>query len=106
LGDLLEVDMTFQETKQRKVERILVNLNFIEGIGEEVDFRWGSYTHTQSLEYENVPFRCKICHQYGHLVMNFHFPLRTKGKGLKREKGRIILLEEERSHIGAYSDEV
>jgi hypothetical protein len=86
LGDFLEADMTFEETKQRKVARILVNLNVREGLGEEVDLRWGSYTHTQSLDYENVPFRCRRCHQYGHLVMNCHLPLRTRGKGFKREK--------------------
>jgi hypothetical protein len=37
IGDLLDADMTFEETKQRKVERIFVNLNIREGLGEEVD---------------------------------------------------------------------
>jgi hypothetical protein len=79
LGDFLEADLSFEETKQRKIARILVNLNVREGLGEEIDLSWGSFTHTQLLDYENVPFRCRRCHQYGHLVANCHLPLRTKG---------------------------
>jgi len=41
LGDFLNADMTFEETKQRKVVRILVNLNVKEGLGEELDLNWG-----------------------------------------------------------------
>jgi hypothetical protein len=33
--------MTYEETKQRKVARILVNLNVSEGLGEEMDLTWG-----------------------------------------------------------------
>jgi hypothetical protein len=46
LGDFLDVGMTFEEMKQRKVARVLVNLNIREGLGEEVDLSLGSYTHT------------------------------------------------------------
>jgi hypothetical protein len=91
LGDFLDADLTFEETKQRKVARILVNLNVREGLGEEVDLRWGRYTHTQRLDYENVPFRCRRCHQYGHLIMNCKLPLRTRGRGNKSDKGKIIV---------------
>jgi hypothetical protein len=86
LGDFLEADLSFEETKQRKIARILVNLNVREGLGEEIDLSWGNYTHTQLLDYENVPFRCRRCHQYGHLVATCHLPLRTKGGTFYREK--------------------
>jgi hypothetical protein len=59
LGDFLEADLSFAKTKQRKIARILVNLNVREGLGEEIDLSWGSFTHTQLLDYENVPFRCR-----------------------------------------------
>jgi hypothetical protein len=68
LGDFLEADLSFEETKQRKIARILVNLNVKEGLGEEIDLTWEGYTHTQLLNYENIPFRCRHCHKYGHLV--------------------------------------
>jgi hypothetical protein len=59
LGDFLEADLSYEEIKQRKIARILVNLNVREGLGEEIDLTWGNYTHTQILDYENVPFRCR-----------------------------------------------
>jgi len=37
LGDFVDADMSYEETKQRKVARILVNLNVREGLGEEMD---------------------------------------------------------------------
>jgi len=86
----LEADLSFEEKKQRKVARILVNLNVREGLGEEIDLSWGSFTHTQLLDYENVPVRCHQCHQYGHLVENCHLPLRTKGGTFYREKLKPI----------------
>jgi hypothetical protein len=89
LGDFLDADMTFEETKQRKVARVLVNLNIREGLGEEVDLSWGSFTHTQRLDYENVPFRCRRCHQYRHLIKNCSMPVRTRGMVFKSDKGQL-----------------
>jgi len=59
LGDFLEADLSFEETKQRKFTSILVNLNIREGLEEEIDLSWGSFTHTQLMDYENAPFRCR-----------------------------------------------
>jgi len=53
----LDEDVSFKETKQRKVARILVNLNVKEGLGEEMDLIWEGYTYAKKLDYENIPFR-------------------------------------------------
>jgi hypothetical protein len=45
LGDFLDVDMTFEESKQRKVAIILFNLSIREGLGEEFDLNWGGYNY-------------------------------------------------------------
>jgi hypothetical protein len=89
LGDFLDADMSFEVTKQRKVARILVNLNVREGLGEEMDLTWGDYTYSQKLDYENIPFRCRRCHQYGHLVKNCKLPLRTRGTVYGRHKDSL-----------------
>ena len=78
LGDFFDADTTFEESKQRKVARILVNLNIREGLGEEIDLSWGEYNYIKKLDYENIPFRCRSCHQYGHLIKRCKLPLRTK----------------------------
>ena len=82
----MDADMTYEETEQRKVARILVNLNVREGLGEEMDLTWGDYTYAQKLDYENIPFRCRRCHQYGHLIKNCKLPLRTRGLVYGRNK--------------------
>lgn len=84
LGEFLEADNSYLETRQRKVARILVNINVREGLGEELDLVLGPFCHSQKLDYENVPFRCRRCHKYGHLVVGCKLPLRViKRKGSK-----------------------
>jgi hypothetical protein len=59
------------------------------------------HTH-QLLDYENVPFRCRRCHQYGHLVENCHLPLRTKGGTFYKEKLKATTqVDSNRQELGA-----
>jgi len=85
--DFLDDDMPFEETKQTKLERILVNLNIREGLGEEVDLSWGSYTYNRRLNYENIPCRCRRCHQYGHLIKSCKLWVKTKGAVYNLDNG-------------------
>ena len=78
--------LTYEETKQIKVARILVNLNVRKGLGGEMDLTWGDYTYAQKLVYENIPFKCRRFHQYGHLIKNCKLPLRTRGMVYGRNK--------------------
>jgi hypothetical protein len=93
LGEFLEVDMSFKESGQMKVARILVCINVREGLVEEIELKWGPYAHTQNLDYEDVPFHCRQCHQYGHLVVDCHLLLRTNRKksAPQAQKQRICL---------------
>jgi hypothetical protein len=61
-GDFLDADMSFEAIKKNKVARILVCINVREGLGEEVDLKWGPYIHTKKLDYESVPFHCQRFH--------------------------------------------
>jgi hypothetical protein len=51
-----------------------------------MDLTWGDYTYAQKLDYENIPFICQRCHQYGHLIKNCKLPLRTRGMVYARNK--------------------
>lgn len=52
------------------------NTHTCAGIGVEVDLREGlpeaikikvdKWTHIQQLDYEQIPFKCNVCHEYGH----------------------------------------
>jgi len=66
LGTFLEADMSYLETLVQRVARILVNINLREGLAERIYLDWGPVIVPQLLDYENVPFRCRRCHEYGH----------------------------------------
>ena len=77
LGTFLEADLSFLETKEKKVARILVNLNIREGLAESIILEWGPDPITQILDYENVPFRCRRCHVYGHPAVSCKLQVRS-----------------------------
>ena len=83
LGTFLEADLSFLETKVKKVARILVNLNIREGLAESIILEWGSDPITQILDYENIPFRCRRCHAYGHPAASCKFQVR-RHNGMRR----------------------
>lgn len=68
LGYFLEADMSFLETKDRAMARILVSLNPSRGLAQKVNLQYKDYVFEQLLDYEHLPFRCHICHEYGHLA--------------------------------------
>lgn len=88
LGSYLGGDYSFVYTKEKKVARILVNLNVREGLAEDMKLSWGPYAIMQKLEYENVPFRCWRwcwrCHAYGHPASDCKLPLRTRNGGRRK----------------------
>jgi len=46
---------------------------YIETIPKTIDIEYHNEIWTQSLDYKHVPFKCKICHEYGNLVRYFPF---------------------------------
>ena len=77
IGTFLEADLSFRETKEKKVARILVNINLRDGLAESINLEWGPEIIPQLLDYENVPFRCRRCHVYGHPVSACTLPGRS-----------------------------
>lgn len=76
LGTFLEADMSYLETFEQRVARILVNINLREGLAERINLDWGPVIVPQLLDYENVPFRCRKCHEYGHPASDCSKPQR------------------------------
>lgn len=68
LGTYLEADMSFLKTKNRAMARILVSLNPSGGLPQTINLEYKEYLFEQLLDYEHLPFRCHICHEYGHLA--------------------------------------
>jgi len=46
--------------------RICVELYLRKGISEAIKIKVDKWTHIQQLDYEQIPFKCKVCHEYGY----------------------------------------
>lgn len=55
LGTFLEADMSFMETQNREMARILVNLNPSGGLVEKINLQYKDYVFEQILDYEYFP---------------------------------------------------
>ena len=60
--------MSFLQTKDRVMARILVSLNPSNGLAKTINLHYKDYVFEQLLDYEHLPFRCHRCHEYGHLA--------------------------------------
>jgi hypothetical protein len=48
--------------------RICVEVNLEKGLPEAIKLSLGDWTHIQELDYEQIPFKCLRCHDYGHFA--------------------------------------
>lgn len=68
LGTYLEADMSFLQTQNKAMARILVSLNPRGGLAEKTNLQYKEYVFEHVLDYEHLPFRCHRCHAYGNLA--------------------------------------
>ena len=89
LGNFLEVDFSFNSTGLKRVAHILVSINIRNGLPGAMRIAWKDYSHLQTLDYENVPFCCHHCHEYGHPAIEC--PLMTHSRdNIKKEDNNSI----------------
>ena len=59
------------QTQDRKIisyARICVEVDLNNPLPDSMEICLGSSSWIQQLDYETLPFRCRICHEYGHLL--------------------------------------
>jgi len=50
--------------------RICVEVNLEAGLPEAVKLKVGTWTHFQKVDYEHLPFKCRLCQEHGHFQRN------------------------------------
>lgn len=55
---------------QYSCARICVEVDLEEGLPEAIKLTVAGWTHIQELDYEQLPFKCRHCHGYGHFAKN------------------------------------
>ena len=53
---------------QYSCARICVEVDLEEGLPEAINLTAAGWTHVQELDYEQLPFKCRHCHGYGHFA--------------------------------------
>jgi hypothetical protein len=51
--------------------RICVEVDLKAGLPEAVNLTVGSWKHYKKLDYEQLPFKCRNCHEHGHFQWNY-----------------------------------
>ena len=49
---------------------ICVEVDLEAGLPEAINLTVGNWSHFQKLDYEQLPFKCRGCHEYGHFIRN------------------------------------
>lgn len=55
---------------QLSVARVCVEVDLEAGLPEAVKLTINGWQHYQQVDYEQLPFKCKHCHEYGHFKRN------------------------------------
>lgn len=55
------VDEGFLDSKDKRMERVLVKMDINKGLFLEINISLGSRSFVQPLDYWKIPFRCLIC---------------------------------------------
>ena len=71
IGDALGkyIDMASPKD-QYACARICVEVDLEAGLPEAINLTVGNWSHIQKLDYEQLPFKCRGCHEYVHFIRN------------------------------------
>jgi len=90
IGNTIGIYVNSSEaTKQRRYTsyaRICVYLNIAKLLPGSITLEYHDEDWAQTIDYEHIPFRCRKCHEHGHLFREF--PLNVTHKEGNPESGK------------------
>jgi len=78
-----------EETKTRRYTsyaRICIQMHLTKSLADSVSLFHDDFEWIQPLDYENIPFRCRKCHEHGHLFRDC--PLNSQPKSSNDDSGK------------------
>jgi hypothetical protein len=70
--------------EQYSCARICVEVDLEVGLPEAIQLKVADWSHIQELDYEQLPFKCRYCHGYGHFAQALQKEERGRGGDLER----------------------
>jgi hypothetical protein len=80
--------------------RLCVEVDLEKGFPEAIQLTLDNWSYIQTVDYEQLPFKCKACHEYGHFAKNvprkrqINQKTKSKNNGSK-PKGRKLQINQE-----------
>jgi len=62
------IDRSEPKDNMQACARICVEVDLGRGLPEAIKLKVDDWCHIQQLDYEQIPFKCKVCHEYGHFA--------------------------------------
>jgi len=62
------IDHSEPKENMQVCARICVEADLGKGLPEAIKLKVDEWSHIQQLDYEQIPFKCKVCHEYGHFA--------------------------------------
>lgn len=67
LGSFVKIAEATARGRYTSFARICVYMNISEPLPDTIELEYAGTVWQQPLDYEHIPFRCRRCHEYGHL---------------------------------------
>jgi len=62
------IDRSEPKENMHACARICVEVDLGKGLPEAIKLKVDQWAHIQQVDYEQLPFKCKVCHEYGHFA--------------------------------------
>ena len=62
------IDRCVPKENMHACTRICVEVDLGKRLSEAIKIKVDQWMHIQQLDYEKIPFKCKVCHEYGHFT--------------------------------------
>jgi hypothetical protein len=89
LGKFVALDKDFLNLEDKRIARVLVELDLSKGLLEKMEIEWGLGVFIWTLDYWKLPFRCSDCMKwaiYGVSVLNKRKVLIVRKYGLSNPR--------------------
>ena len=80
MGTFIKVSKQTRQRKYISFARICIYLDISRDLPDGIELTWEDEEWFQAIDYEQIPFRCRCCHEHGHLFRDCPQNKRLGGK--------------------------
>ena len=71
VGKFIKISKHIKSQRYTAYVRIYVYMDLTKELPKAIRMSWEDEDYLQTLDYKQIPFRCRRCHQYGHMFRDF-----------------------------------